>query len=261
MIYESKHRRGERVSLHYHSVYEILYCLGGSGSIILDEREYHVKADQMVLITPRTEHAVYATSRMTLLVLAFGEFLGGFPGADRLVEEAFVDSKYQVLDANSANELRESFRKLLYEQRRMDGFSVLAMRAQLLQIVLTLGRMVVMPQFADSNAYRANRLKHHIDSHYFEQLDASELADMLQLTPRRMNDIFRESYYMTPLQYLSYIRVQKAKEMLLETDMEIISICFEVGFETLSTFYRTFKRRVGCSPQYFRKKSSIRDSE
>ncbi|UQX55052.1 AraC family transcriptional regulator [Cytobacillus pseudoceanisediminis] len=40
--------------------------------------------------------------------------------------------------------------------------------------------------------------------------------------------------------------------MLLQSDQDIVSICFEVGYETLSTFYRTFRNLVGISPNKFR---------
>jgi AraC-like DNA-binding protein len=67
-----------------------------------------------------------------------------------------------------------------------------------------------------------------------------------------MNDIFKRKFNDTPLQYLQKIRINHAKELLLQSDQDIVSICFEVGYETLSTFYRTFRNLVGISPNKFR---------
>ncbi|MCL6454712.1 MAG: AraC family transcriptional regulator [Alicyclobacillus sp.] len=254
-IYESKHTPGEEVRPHHHSVYQILYFLSGKGHILLEGKRYPVGTDQLVLIAPGSEHAVYADSQMTLLVLAFGTFLAGLPGAERLFAKSLEHSKYQVVDAMWAGELRESLRNLLYEQSRPDGYADLAMRSQLLHALLILARTWDVTYFPDSNAHRAYRLKHYIETHYFERLSAEDLAALVKVTPRHMNDVFKQYYFVTPLQYLTDIRVKRAKELLAETEKEVVSICFEVGFETLSTFYRAFKKKVGTSPQQFRKQS------
>lgn len=253
LIYESKHIPGETVDAHHHDVYQILYFLSGDGSITLEGQTYEVTTDQMVLIAPHSEHAICARSRLTLLVLAFGDFLHGIEGGPELFNNALRQSKYQILNSMSANELRDSFRKILYEQTRRDDYIHLAMRSHLLRAILILARIWAVPYFPDSNAHRADILQHYIESHYFERLSADDLAAMLKLTPRHMNDIFKQYFHITPIQYLTDVRVTQAKELLIGTNKEIVSICFEVGFETLSTFYRAFKKKVGVSPQHFRK--------
>lgn len=58
---------------------------------------------------------------------------------------------------------------------------------------------------------------------------------------------------MTPIQYLAVTRIEEAKKLLTGSDKDITSICFEVGFETLSSFYRTFKQLVGRTPKQYRR--------
>ncbi|MFB5188793.1 AraC family transcriptional regulator [Alicyclobacillus fastidiosus] len=256
LLYESKHLPGEVVTPHHHTIYQILYILSGDGTITLQGTPYEVTNDQMVLIAPYTEHAVYARSRMTVLVLAFGDFLEDLTGTKELFSSAFRTSKYHMLDSLSANELRDSFRKILYEQSLQGSFSDLAIRGHLLHVLLTLTRSWEDEHFRDSNAHRANVLRHYIEAHYYHSLSAEDLANRLKITSRHMNAIFKEQFHMTPIQYLNDVRIKQAKELLLGTDKEIISICFEVGFETISTFYRAFKRKVGMSPQQFRKAPS-----
>lgn len=151
----------------------------------------------------------------------------------------------------TANEVRDAFRKILYEQTRPDELSGLAMRSHLLRMLLILARKWDAGQFADSNAHRAKILQRYIETHYFERISAGDLASMLKLTPRHMNGIFKQHFAATPMQYLSDARINQAKQLLVETDKEIVSICFEVGFESLSTFYRAFENKVGQSPNNF----------
>ncbi len=54
------------------------------------------------------------------------------------------------------------------------------------------------------------------------------------------------------MQYLTHIRIEHAKRLLLDSDKEIVTICFEVGYETLSTFYRSFKKEVEMTPNQYR---------
>jgi transcriptional regulator GlxA family with amidase domain len=56
----------------------------------------------------------------------------------------------------------------------------------------------------------------------------------------------------TPVQYLLEVRIARAKTLLKDTEHEIISICFEVGFENVSTFYRSFKQSTGLTPHQYR---------
>ncbi|WP_029422015.1 helix-turn-helix transcriptional regulator [Alicyclobacillus macrosporangiidus] len=252
LIYESKHPPGEQVPAHHHRVYQILYFLNGHGTISLEGKAYEVTGDQMVYIAPYSEHAVHAQSRMTVLVLAFGDFLCGLPGERDFFVRALARSKYQMLDPFAAAQVRDSFRQILYEQTRADRFSSLSIRSHLLGALVTIARGWEMQRAPDRNTQRANMLRHYIETRYFERLSAEDLAGMLKITPRHMNDIFKQQYHVTPIQYLTEVRVQRAKELLLNTDKEVVSICFEVGFETLSTFYRAFKRKVGVSPLQFR---------
>ncbi|WP_188332090.1 AraC family transcriptional regulator [Alicyclobacillus suci] len=255
-LYESKHLPGAVVTPHYHDIYQILYILNGDGTITLQGHAYDVSSDQMVLIAPHSLHAVYARTRMTVLVLAFGDFLEQLSGSEALFAHAFGTSKYHMVDSMSATELRDSFRKILYEQSRNDDFSDLAIRGHLLQVLLILARSWESQRFRDSNEHRAELLRDYIEAHYFHHLSAENLAARLKITPRHMNAIFTERFHLTPIQYLTDVRVKHAKELLIGTDKDIISICFEVGFETISTFYRAFKKKVGMSPQQFRKSQS-----
>src|SRR5690606_11019190 len=99
---------------------------------------------------------------------------------------------------------------------------------------------------------RTETIQSYIDTHYYEPLTANDIADKLGISVRYVNTIFKETYQKTPIQYLMEIRVERAKKLLRQTDKEIITICFEVGYETLSTFYRAFKNATNMSPKQYR---------
>ena len=69
--------------------------------------------------------------------------------------------------------------------------------------------------------------------------------------------VFKQSIGMTFTDYLNRLRIEKAKNLLANPHKHISEIAFEVGFESLSQFNRSFKRITGETPTRFRKKADM----
>jgi len=80
-----------------------------------------------------------------------------------------------------------------------------------------------------------------------------DMADEVYISPFHFNRIFRQTVGVPPRYFLSALRIQSAKRLLMETDEKVIDICFEVGFSSVGTFSRRFKALVGVSPQNLRR--------
>ncbi|PLR92008.1 AraC family transcriptional regulator [Bacillus sp. T33-2] len=250
-LYESKHVKGKFVAEHFHDHFQILYALEGEGEITLDGKPYDFSKDKVVLINPKCVHSIKATAKLTVLVLAFSVPLLKITLQDDFL--SFIQhSKHLELDFITASEIRPLFRKMLYEQKNNDIFGKLSMPVYLLEIIILLLRQQDFTNVQDANDIRSIQMKEYIKRHYFENITADSLSSLFGISTRYMNDIFTRKFNETPLQYLQKIRINRAKELLLHTDQDIVSICFEVGYETLSTFYRTFRNLVGISPNKFR---------
>jgi transcriptional regulator GlxA family with amidase domain len=65
---------------------------------------------------------------------------------------------------------------------------------------------------------------------------------------RSFKQVFRE----TPHQYLTRRRLDRAQDLLLQTEMSVTNICFAVGFESLGSFCSLFRRHTGQSPERYR---------
>ena len=87
-----------------------------------------------------------------------------------------------------------------------------------------------------------------------EQLDsATEVATQLGVSPRYLLYAFRGRYGRTPSQYLREVRIRRAQQLLLATDLPIATIASRTGFRDASYFDRAFKRQVGVTPLVFRR--------
>lgn len=80
----------------------------------------------------------------------------------------------------------------------------------------------------------------------------AELADLAHVSEEHLRRLCRRRYGRSPMQHLTFLRMQKAKQLLSSTDDKIETIARSVSYESLQTFSSLFKRWVGCSPSKFR---------
>ncbi|WP_058306597.1 helix-turn-helix transcriptional regulator [Gracilibacillus massiliensis] len=250
-LYESKHHAGDRIEEHHHQVYQLIYTLEGTGQIRLNGKEYQLVHDHLTFITPLTPHAIVSDHKLTVLVLAFDQRVINSTN-QKLFEKSLFESKFIGLNPFNSSEIRQLLRTMLYEQSNHSLHQEIALKIYLSQLLLLISRGEKNWETKDANTLRADRLRDYIDSHYYDWIHAEDLASRLGISTRHMNTIFKETYNMTPIQYLTEVRVGLAKKMLVETDKDIASICFEVGFESISTFYRAFKNITAISPNKYR---------
>lgn len=97
---------------------------------------------------------------------------------------------------------------------------------------------------------RIVQAKLFIDSHYAEKIDLNNISDEAYFSKFHFIRLFKKIYGKSPHQYLTYVRLEKAKD-LLKTSVAISEVCFSVGFESISSFTGLFKRYVNKTPSQF----------
>jgi AraC family transcriptional regulator len=101
----------------------------------------------------------------------------------------------------------------------------------------------------------------HIDQHLGEnRLTVDGLASLVNLSGPRLGNLFKDSVGMPPHMYINLKRMERAKRLLVERNLSIAEIAFEVGFSTQSSFSDRFRRIVGMPPGRFRELARARDS-
>lgn len=87
----------------------------------------------------------------------------------------------------------------------------------------------------------------------FESLTAANLAEHAGYSPFHFSRLFLARTGIGPGQYLSALRIDAAKRLLLTRDDAVIDVAAAVGFDSLSSFSRRFKQAVGVSPGRLRR--------
>jgi AraC-like DNA-binding protein len=86
-----------------------------------------------------------------------------------------------------------------------------------------------------------------------EELSLADLSIEADLSAWHLLRAFRQSFGETPKEYLTRLRLERAKELLTVSGRSVTEICFDLGFSSLGSFSTLFHRRVGMSPAEFRR--------
>lgn len=89
-----------------------------------------------------------------------------------------------------------------------------------------------------------------IESNFAEKISLNDIALEACLSKYHLIRMFKEVNGMTPHQYLTLVRVQRAKQ-LLHKDRSVSEVCAMVGFESISSFSLLFKKQAGVSPSIY----------
>ncbi len=96
------------------------------------------------------------------------------------------------------------------------------------------------------------RAKDLADARYREELDAEALARAAFVSPAHFSRQFRRAFGETPHQYLLTRRLERATELLRNTDRSVADICLTVGLRSVGSFTTSFRRLYGVSPTAYR---------
>lgn len=92
-----------------------------------------------------------------------------------------------------------------------------------------------------------------VQQHYDHEISLPQLADRLEMSPSYLSGLFKKELRINFSDYVNRVRVEKAKELLLNTNLKSYEIAERTGFADDSYFSRTFLKHVGVRPNGFRR--------
>jgi AraC-like DNA-binding protein len=117
-------------------------------------------------------------------------------------------------------------------------------------VSLAAERMAIEQENAEPPLVRDARL--HIESHLGEELKLSDVARAAHASPHHFCRVFKRTTGLTFTEYVAYARVAAAKRLLANPHLRVSEIAFEVGFNSLTHFNRSFRAVAGQAPTDFR---------
>jgi AraC-like DNA-binding protein len=96
----------------------------------------------------------------------------------------------------------------------------------------------------------------HIRTNYMLDFSIDDLADLCHMSTTHFRRVFNSIMGINPLEYVNQVRITNAAVLLRTTEMSILSISEEVGFQSVSSFNRHFMKVYDMTPMSFRKEMS-----
>ncbi len=259
------------VGAHYHTHIEILYCLSGQFRVILDGVDFLIDRGDMMIINSMEVHHVFALSeeKNQYIVIRFKpELLYTTP-------ESIFESKYVLpftLKSAThqkrfpAREIRNTFipdllNQILQEDAEKKYGFELAIRNHIGRIFLWILRSwneksVHLNLDHGLNAQNIQRLQKvfdYVDANFNRTIDVQEVAELCNMSYSYFSRFFKAKMHQNFSDYVNFMRVTKAANMLTTTDESVTDIGLTVGFSTTSYFIEQFKSFKELTPLQYRK--------
>lgn len=92
----------------------------------------------------------------------------------------------------------------------------------------------------------------YIHNHFRQAITLKELADLVFMNPSYFSRYFKKYNGLSPMDYVAHLRIRHAVHLLITTKEPVADICYNCGFNSITSFNRTFKRIKGLSPTHYR---------
>lgn len=242
-------------TLHAHQCVEIFYVAKGSGIFRVENVNFPVQKDVIVIVNSGVEHTEDSDPRDPLEYIVIG-----IKGSEFLLKNQ-QDRRYCILK-NAANN-RQILNYMQYIATEIadkkDHCEVAVHSAlQLLAVHLLRSQSIVISEAPTSKTgLKCVQIKRYIDSHYKENITIDTLSKAVFLNRSYLIHIFTKEYGEPPISYLVKRRVAESRYLLAQTDYSISEIGLMVGFSSASYFSQSFNRIEGLSPKEYRRRAKV----
>lgn len=271
MHLEKWHYSPHRV-FHFHDWYELVYVHRGEGIFLINHTMYDMMEGDLFIVPGNVMHHTNPSKNSPYLVsvILFDPNLIHHVnlGENYFYLQAFEQSRntdqYRIqLDAD----LQAALKQLLDRAHAEIGGHRNGYRHRVLNLLhylLTeLNNVYALPQ--DGNAMRRpsksetwlKEILVFIDQHITEELSLKRLAQQALVTPEHFSRVFKELTGMNVPTYINMKRIIKARGMIMDQKQSINYISDACGFQSISHFYRTFRKHFHMTPGQYMEKLSM----
>jgi AraC-like DNA-binding protein len=184
----------------------------------------------------------------TIGFLQTGQVLRQKPTATSF-DRAVAKANELGVDINSPPAKKAYFATPVVSQKKLDSVTMLL---SIFAEHLSMKSNQIAVQTANAEPPMISKAKQFIAEHHAEDLSLGQVAAAVHTSIFYFCKMFRKITGTTFTEFVSRTRVEKAKNLLLNPNLRISEIAYEVGFQSLTHFNRVFKNVVGESPSDYR---------
>lgn len=231
--------------------YQINYITEGAGILETSTDQFPVGSGSILILRPGMWHR-YKPDAAT----GWNEHYVGFNGefGARLFQEGFFQNKKPVLYVGFQERLLKLFFEIIQIVKEEKTSHQQMCAANTILMLSTILSVTKNQEFAGKSIeHTIQKACLHFRENLKSNLNMEDLANHFNVGYSYFRQMFRKYTGISPTQYHLSLRIQKAKDLLVSTEMSLKEIAIELGFETYFYFSRVFKDKTGKSPMEFRK--------
>lgn len=279
---------------HWHTEWELIRVREGQLVLHVDEQEYYAKEGDVLLLQDSMFHGgaaaagvyeclVYDFYALFHDVVPVKEFMRPFyrlhllphvlyrreeyPEICRIVEE-IMDANYTHMISGCINPETgeipdDATRGEKKTEADSSGYRELITVSGLGRLIAEIRRKElykVNGQESLRTSHRIGRIKNvleYVEKHYQSPITLGELAEVAGMNPQYFCRAFKDVTMQSPMDYVIFYRLEQAVRLLAATDLSVMEVAMECGFNDCSYFIRVFKKQKNMTPNQYRKQNKF----
>ncbi len=239
--------KNNHCELHFHSSLELVYVTTGTLLVNSNGNSYEISNGEAIFTPPYTLHTYSSLeegySINVTIPLELIPFFNTYTKNKQFIHPHFVDKDQSLL----------SNLQLLLLEIKKEKSSHLILKGYAYTILGILLEQLETQDYANRQLPTFNQdvLNYLQENFMLGELNSTIAAKKFGYSESRFSHLFTKSIGYSFNYYLGMLRVQHAATLLINSELSLVDIALTSGFETMRTFYRTFKRVYGITPSQY----------
>ncbi len=239
--------------LHWHDRIEFLRIRKGSMELLCGSETFLVNEGDAVIVPPKTVHRAFAGENgVTYDVLMFDlhSFLNGTEICHTLLPPLMDGAATTHIVTDDPQLIR--CLDTVYKHCEAKSFALIAHIYGLLDVLFQ-NHILSLEQHTPDTVMQSCIT--YIEEHIAAELTVAALSEQFGYTTAHFSRKFKQATGLTPMLYITILRLEKARELLRDTTANISEIAAACGFSDANYFTRRFKKHFGVAPGHYRKRT------
>jgi AraC family transcriptional regulator, melibiose operon regulatory protein len=249
---------------HKHNSVEIMYVISGKCKVNTVNDHYSMRKGDFIFIDANVLHNLFVDKdspcRMLNIEFIFEKKAAKFPSIKDLEQgnpalASLLARARPYILLRDSNDVYPTLKNLVFELDKGSPDNEWMVQLQLAQLIIRVAELAAELEDSSSqqiDLYVKNALD-YIHHHYDYPIQVKDIANSVNLHPGYFQRIFKSNTGQTVVEYLTSLRVEKAKMLLAHTDIPVIEISDSIGINSREYFSAIFKKYTGLTPVSYRK--------
>ncbi len=260
--------RSFQIPVHWHDEFEIIYVRSGFLTVSISGESYIGKTGEAFVVSLGNLHLMGSQSGTVdyytfLFPLKYISFRTDDMLDEKLLEP--LNSGHLMICPRVKDTAKELCEQLIeiYMAKKDESESKIATQVRtkiiLLQFILEMWKkgFVIENDTSGRNTVEKEMVS-YIQQNFTGKISLREFGEQFHLSEKYISRYFKEHFHITLSQYVTYLRLEHAKQLLQDTDIPVTDVAMQSGYQNVSYFIRSFQKAYAVSPLKYRKNNYSR---